>query len=96
MSDLERTHAAIQQIRSTIDLYDKRLVPLARLNLKAARIDYSSGSGAFLNVITAEQQQLMAELERERARADYYTQFAILDYQTGGVIFDDGQQETRP
>ena len=96
LSDLEKTHAAIQQIRSTIDLYDKRLVPLARLNLNAARADYSTGTGSFLNVITAEQPQLMAELERERARADYYTQFAILDYQTGGVIFDDGQQETRP
>lgn len=96
LSDLEKTYAAIQQTRNTIDLYDKRFVPLAKLNLKAASADYSAGAGAFLNVIAAEQQQLMAELERERARADYYTQFATLDYQTGGAIFADGQQGATP
>jgi len=96
LSSLEKTYAAIKQSNDTVDLYTKRLVPLADLNLKAANADYSAGRGDFLKVITAEQQYLMAELERERARADYYTQSAALDYQTGGAIFADGPHEVTP
>ncbi|WP_428396140.1 TolC family protein [Lichenicoccus sp.] len=90
LSGLSQTYAALEQDRETISLYDRRLVPLASLNLKAADSDYSAGRGDFLKVITAEQQYLMADLERERARADYYTQFAALDYKTGGAVLNDG------
>jgi len=59
---------------------------LTRLNMQAAEADYSSGSGDFLKLITAEQQYLMAELEVARARADLFTQWASLNYQTGGGL----------
>ncbi|MDE2135699.1 MAG: TolC family protein [Alphaproteobacteria bacterium] len=87
LSDLDATCAGVQQARDTIDLYDKRLVPLAGLNLKAAESDYRTGAGDFLKLITAEQQDLMVELEQERARADLYTRLAALDYETGGAVF---------
>ncbi|MHB8884374.1 MAG: TolC family protein [Methylovirgula sp.] len=89
LNKLKQTYAAINQISHTINLYNKQLVPLATLNLKAAEADYSAGTGDFLKLITAEQQYLLIKLERERAYADYFTQFAALDYQTGGVIFGD-------
>jgi cobalt-zinc-cadmium efflux system outer membrane protein len=62
------------------------LLPLTKLNMQAAEADYSSGSGDFLKLITAEQQHLMAELEVARARADFFTQWASLNYQTGGGL----------
>jgi outer membrane protein TolC len=96
MSDLEKTYAALQQAGETVRLYDERLLPLSKLNLKAATADYSAGRGDFLKVITAEQEYLMTRLERARARADYYTQSAALDYETGGVIFSEQRPGATP
>ncbi len=96
LSDLDATYAGVQQARDTIDLYGKRLVPLAGLNLKAAESDYRTGTGDFLKLITAEQQDLMVELEQERARADLYTRLAALDYETGGAVFTDISTESTP
>lgn len=88
LSDLEQTRATAAQAVATIKLYNGRLLPLIRLNMQAAEADYSNGSGAgdFLKLITAEQQYLMAELELARARADFSTQLASLNYQTGGTL----------
>lgn len=96
LSDLAQTHATANQIAATIRLYHGKLLPLARLNLQAAEADYSSGSGDFLKLITAEQQYLTAELELARARADFFTQLASLDYQTGGALAPAAVQDARP
>ncbi len=86
LSDLDQTRETAAQAMATIDLYREKLLPLTRLNLQAAEADYSSGSGDFLKLITAERQDLAAKLELARARADFYTQLASLDYQTGGAL----------
>jgi outer membrane protein TolC len=96
LSDLVQTHATAAQIAATIRLYHGKLLPLARLNLQAAEADYSSGSGDFLKLITAEQQYLTAELELARARADFFTQLASLNYQTGGALAPATAQDARP
>lgn len=96
LSDLAQTHATVTQAAATIRLYHDKLLPLARLNLQAAEADYSSGSGDFLKLITAEQQYLTAELELARARADFFTQLASLDYQTGGALAPAAVQDARP
>jgi len=87
LSELQQAYAAAEQARQTLQLYDQRLLPLSRLNLQAAEADYSNGNGSFLNLITAEQRYLNAELEQASAAADLFTQRANLDYQTGGVLF---------
>ncbi len=88
LSDLAQTRATAAQAVATVKLYNGRLLPLIRLNMQAAEADYSQGSGAgdFLKLITTEQQYLMAELELARARADFSTQLASLNYQTGGTL----------
>ncbi len=96
LSDLQSTYVGVKQARDTIELYNKRLVPLASLNLKAAESDYRTGSGDFLKLITAERQYLMVQLERERARADLYTRLAALDYETGGAVFTNNSTEFKP
>lgn len=86
LSDLDQTYLTATQDADTIELYTGHLLPLATLNLQAAQADYSTGSGDFLKLITAEQQDLTVRLELARACADLFTQRASLDYQTGGPL----------
>jgi outer membrane protein TolC len=88
LGNLQQSYAAVEQARKTIKLYTNRLVPLARLNFKAAESDYRSTSNSdFLKLVTAERQYLMAGLEKARARANLLTRLASLNYQTGGAVF---------
>ena len=86
LSNIDQTRETAAQADATIQLYVDKLLPLIKLNMQAAEADYSSGSGDFLKLITAEQQHLTAELELARARADFFTQWASLNYQTGGEL----------
>lgn len=86
LGDLDQAYVTVEQARSSIQLYREQLLPLARLNLQAAEADYSNGTGDFLKLITAERQYLAVQLELARTRADFYTQWASLDYQTGGAL----------
>jgi len=96
LSSLDQSYRTARQARDSIALYADRLLPLARLNMKAAEADYSNGTGDFLKLITAEQQYLAAKLELARWRADFFTQFAALDYRTGGALTTNQTQETKP
>jgi len=100
LSSLDQSYRTARQARDSIVLYTDSLMPLARLNLKAAEADYSNGSGDFLKLITAEQQYLTAKLELARSRADFFIQFAALDYRAGGALTRassaNQRQETRP
>jgi len=89
LSELAQARMTAEQAAETVHLYNARLLPLIRLNMQAAEAEYSSGSGAgdFLKLITAQRQYLKAELELARARADFYTQLASLDYLTGGALW---------
>lgn len=86
LADLAQARADTEQAAATIDLYERELLPRTLENLSAARSEYGSGAGAFLNVITAEQLKLEAELELERARADYFAALAELKRWTGGEL----------
>lgn len=96
LGDLDQSWAATRQASSTIELYSTRLLGLSKLNLEAAEADYSGGGGDFLKLITAERQYLAFKLELARARAEFLTQWASLDYQTGGALSPATAQETGP
>ena len=84
LSSLDQSYRTARQAKDSIALYANRMLPLTRLNLQAAEADYSNGAGDFLKLITAEQQYLAARLELARSHADFFIQFAALDYRTGG------------
>jgi outer membrane protein TolC len=86
LSDLAQARAEVLEARSSIALYRTKLVPLAAEYLEAAIADYQSGSGTFLNVITAEQRKLGADLDLARARSDYARRLAELERWVGGSI----------
>lgn len=86
LSQLEQAHAAAEEARHSIALYENELVPLARENLSAARAEYGAGGGSFLDVIDAEEKKLDAELNLESMRADYFAARAELERWTGGTL----------
>ncbi len=86
LSQLEQAHAAVEEAKHAIALYENELIPRTLENLGAARSEYGAGGGAFLDVITAEQRKLNAELELESARADYFTALAELRRWSGGEL----------
>jgi outer membrane protein TolC len=86
LADLATIHAEVVEARTSVALYEDELVPLAAEFLEAAIADYQSGTGAFLNVITAEQHKLETDLELARVRADYARRSAELEFWAGGSL----------
>jgi outer membrane protein TolC len=70
LADLARARAEVLEAHESVELYNDKLVPLATEYLEAAIADYQSGTGAFLNVIIAEQRELNTALALARTRAD--------------------------
>lgn len=86
LADLTQAHAEVVEAQSSVALYRDQLVPLAAEYLEAAIADYQSGTGGFLNVITAEQRALSTELALARARADSARRLADLERWIGGPV----------
>lgn len=84
LADIARARAEVVESVESIAVYEDELLPLAEAYLNAAVADYQSGTGAFLNVVTAEQRLLSTELNLVRARADYVRRLAELERLTGG------------
>ncbi len=86
LAALESAYTHTRHAIEVIRLYDERLLQLAENNLDAALADYRSGSGQFINVVTAERQLLATEQRYERARADYWRMRAELERVAGGPL----------
>jgi len=83
LADLARARAEVLEAQQSVQLYENELVPLAAEYLNAAIADYQSGTGAFLNVITAEQRKLATDLALARTRAEFAARLAELDRAAG-------------
>ena len=86
LADLAQARAEVIEAHKSVELYDEKLVPLAKEYLEAAIADYQSGTGGFLNVIIAEQRELNTMLALARARADYVRRHAELERWVGGSL----------
>ena len=86
LADLAQARAEVLEAQASVALYQDELVPLSAEYLETALADYQSGSGAFLNVITAERRRLSTDLALARARADYTRRLAELERWVGGPI----------
>ena len=86
IGDVQRAMEKVHESEQLLDLYKKRLLPLAEENLNAALSNYEAGSGDFLDLIYAEKYLMQTRLQHEQTRADYHQRFAALEYVIGGSI----------
>ncbi len=85
LGEVQQDYDRVRESEHVLSLYQTRLLPLAEENLSAARADYESGRGNFLDMIGAEKNLMQARLELEQARADHHRRLAALERTVGGT-----------
>jgi outer membrane protein TolC len=75
----------LQQARRAVQLYEQRLVPIARDRIEAARAGYVVSENTFMTVIEAERALRAAELELAMARAELGKRSAAVDRALGRI-----------
>ena len=90
LSDAARTQifVSLRQLKESlhiIELYEKRLLPVARQQIDAARVGFASFQNAFSALIDAERNLRRVELDYQLARAAYGLRRAELERALGRV-----------
>lgn len=80
---VQRAYNGAQESRHVLQLYRKKLLPLAEENLQAAKSDYQSGKGSFLDLVSVEKNLIQTQLNQAQALADYQSRLAILARHVG-------------
>lgn len=100
MTDAARGEVAValrrlEEAERAVQLYERRLLPVARDRIEAARSGFIASQSSFLAVIEAEHGLRSAELELQMARADSSRRWAELDRALGRIPGLDAN-ETKP
>ena len=90
LTDAARTQVFIalkklQESEHVIGLFEKRLVPLARAQLDAARAGFTTSQNPFMAVMEAEKNLRSVELDHQMARAECDRRAAELDRALGRI-----------
>ncbi len=91
LRQLQSAYDRVNETRRTLDLYRRRLVPLAGQSLEAARDAYAAGGGDFLDVLDAAKRLIAVRLQLARARSDYLKRLATLERLSGGRLGGEGR-----
>jgi cobalt-zinc-cadmium efflux system outer membrane protein len=83
----------LQESEHVIGLFEKRLLPVARDQMDAARAGFSASQNPFTAAVEAEKNLRSVELDYEMARAECDRQRAELDRALGRVPGLDGQAD---
>jgi outer membrane protein TolC len=100
LSDAARTQVfvSLERLREAshvLELYERRLLPVSRRRIEAARAGFAASATSLAAVLDAERELRRAELEYQTARAEYGVRRAELDRALGRVPALDWQ-ETAP
>lgn len=98
LSDAARTQVFValkqlQAARHVLELYAKRLVPVALQQIDAARTSFTNSRGSFPMVIDAERNLRRVELDYQLTRAEYGVRRAELDRALGRIPGLDWHEE---
>ncbi len=80
---VQRAYNNVEESRHVITLYNNKLMPLAEENLHAAKVDYQSGKGGFLDLVSAEKNLIQTQLNFVQAKANYQRHLAMLAKHVG-------------
>jgi len=75
---VQRSYNSVEESRHVLKLYENKLLALAEENLLAAKIDYQSGAGGFLDLVSAEKNLIQTQLSYVKAQRDHHQQLALL------------------
>jgi outer membrane protein TolC len=97
MSDAVRTQVVVarkqlEESAHVLHIYDERLVPIARDEVRAARAAFTASQSPFVAVVDAEKNLRAVELELQVARADYDRRRAELDRALGRIPGLEGKE----
>jgi outer membrane protein, heavy metal efflux system len=98
MTDAARTQVFValnrlQESGHVIGLFEKRLVPLARAQLEAARAGFTASQNPFMAVMEAEKNLRSVELDYQMARAECDRRAAELDRALGRIPGLEAQED---
>jgi cobalt-zinc-cadmium efflux system outer membrane protein len=91
---VQDAYAQMHESERIVDLYKKKVLPDAELNVKTARADYMTGQIPAISVIEAERNRLNLYDRYYEAVADYFRRRATLERVTGGPIVPFPQTST--
>ncbi|GMR05452.1 MAG: hypothetical protein BMS9Abin25_0027 [Gammaproteobacteria bacterium] len=80
---VQRSYNNVEESRHVLKLYESKLLTLAEENLLAAKADYQSGAGGFLDLVSAEKNLFQTRLSYVKAQRDYHQQLALLSKHVG-------------
>ena len=83
--EVQIAYDKVEESRQVIALFRTQLAPLAEENLEAAKLDYRTGIGDFLTLISAEKNLQKTQLQVERALTDAYRRLAELEWAVGSI-----------
>lgn len=100
MSDMARTqtYVALKQLQEServLQLFESRLLPIARERIDAARAGFITGQNPFMAVIEAEKNLRSVELEYLTARAEFASRRGQLDRALGKIPGLNGKEVDR-
>jgi outer membrane protein TolC len=95
-SGLRQAYDRLQELRRSLDLYESRLLPATRDQVRAALAAFETGQTSFLSVIEAERNQRTAEMDFAEVLRDHARARAELDRAAGrlpgGVAAEGGRR----
>ena len=100
MTDSARTQVYVslkrlEESKHVIDVFEKRLLPLAKDQIDAARAGFIASQNPFVAVVDAEKNLRGVELDYQLARADYDRRWAELERALGRVPGLDSKEVDR-
>ncbi len=84
-AQVQQAHIRLQEARHVVELYQSRLLPAARDQVKAAVSGFETSQNSFLAVIEAEKNQRTVELRHQESLAAVYGRQAELDRSVGRI-----------
>jgi outer membrane protein TolC len=84
--DVEQAAAQARESEQALRLYEERILPAARENVKAAQSAYTTGKIPFVTLIEAQRNLIELRDRFYQAGADYHQRKATLERATGGTL----------
>ena len=84
---VHEAHAQVRESQGIMQLYQKKLLPAARGNIKAAETSYVGGRIPFVSLIEAQRNLVELQDRFYEAQAELYRRWAMLERVVGGPAY---------